>query len=108
MYLMFSILMLEPIAEDAAAAGKGREKIRIPTVSHKISAGLALSLTLSLQTDSANRLCKTGRGGYLFIFVTHSVMQGFWMFKILLIKWYYHLSMSRQPFGEPYHANTTA
>ena len=47
--------MLEPIAERAAAAGKGREKIRIPTVSPKISARLALSLTLALQT-----LCKSG------------------------------------------------
>ena len=45
------ILMSEPIAEGAAAAGKGGEKIRIPTVSPKISAELALSLTLSLQID---------------------------------------------------------
>ena len=45
------ILMSEPIAEGAAAAGKGREKICIPTVSPKISAVLSLSLTLSLQTD---------------------------------------------------------
>ena len=47
------ILMLEPIAEGAAAAGKGREKTCIPTVSPKTSAALALSLTLSMQTDCA-------------------------------------------------------
>ena len=91
--------MLEPIAEGAAGAGKGENKICIPTV-------CLLSPSHSPCKQTVHDWLRSYIEQYsLPVGNLHSIagildVQKF-IYKVA-IKWYYHLSMSIQPFGELY------